>query len=1270
MGTSRRRSELIRSRGMLALLAAAAAAMFLLSAGPAAALQTRANTLSFGTDGTSGTTISGGSGLAFQQSTKRLYVTSFSPQGIYVFDASTPGTYTPIPGLNPFSIPTGPSGYPGLGVDGSGNVYMATESNSRLYGFDSTGAALAAFGGTSGINPATNPGAPNGSPTDICGGAVDGSGNVWIANYSTNRILEYDSSGTFIKAVITSPLPGGAEGKPCQMAFDKTSGDMYVQMYNGGTVWKFSAPTYAVASAVKIDPYPGGPGGAFGIAVDGTTHHVFVSHGNAIVEYDGSGTMVGEFGSNIANAGFRGVAVNEATNEVYVGDNSKVRVFGGYVIVPDVTTGTASNIQRTTADVEGTVDPAGGGEVTECIVEWAPEAQFGGFESYSPSRTVPCTNSLPITSAEGISAHLTGLTAQKKFQYRFKVGNVNGPDYGTSHELTTDNAVTNVQTGAATEVLLTTATLHGSFESESIPTEFFFEYGNEEGFFGPIYDHSTTPTLAAADSVSASVSALEGERTYHFRLVARNSYGNTVGPDETFFTAQEAEVSNTQYVTNVNTDTALVHFGVSPNGLETTYRVEYGPEDCSLGGCQAAEDRIQGPALGLKDLNFRLEGLSPDTTYHYRVSAENARGSAVSTVDHHFTTFARPVFSESCPNSLARQQTGAAFLLDCRAYELVSARDTGGYSVESDLVAGQHPFAGYPDASEPSRVLYGIHDGGIPGTGSPTNNGVDPYVATRGDDGWHTKYVGIPAAGTPSAGPFASGVLGADSVLTDFAFGGSDMCNPCFEDGSRGIPLRTPEGDLIQGIGGSLPVANPEPSGEVKAPFSADGSHFVFGSEQQFEPAGNPDNGNVTIYSRNLSEGGTEVVSTDSSGATLSDGSKVIELGISNDGSRVLIGDLVRVDRGVRYWHLYLHIAGQPDSVDLTPETASGDPVTGALFSGMTADGSTVFFATRDQMTADDEDTSVDLYRADLTGAGAQLARVSTGEAGTGNDDACDPAGNSYDPEQWNSVPGEPADCSIVAVGGGGGIAAASGSAYFLSPEKLDGSGIEGAPNLFVAKPGKAPSYVATLESGATAALPEPVHSTVRSTGSFVGPAGVAIDNQTGSYYVLDNNGALGAPGAYVQKFDSEGKIDKNYGVNGKIDGLSAPTGAFTEFALLGPSEIAVDNHEGSPSYGDLYVPDLFNQVIDRFEPDGTYAGQIEVPAFPTAVTVDQSTGDVYVTTTFESVYVYEPSGAPITTLADLSRICGGGRGGRFGRKRLHRQQRRSQEVRLQRHPD
>jgi len=103
-------------------------------------------------------------------------------------------------------------------------------------------------------------------------------------------------------------------------------------------------------------------------------------------------------------------------------------------------------------------------------------------------------------------------------------------------------------------------------------------------------------------------------------------------------------------------------------------------------------------------------------------------------------------------------------VLDCRAYELTSAEWTGGYDVISNLVPGQNPFEAFPDAG--GRVLYGVKDGGIPGTGYPTNRGIDPYVAERGENGWSTRYMGIPSNNPYAKAPFSSTLTGASADLS------------------------------------------------------------------------------------------------------------------------------------------------------------------------------------------------------------------------------------------------------------------------------------------------------------------------------------------------------------------------------------------------------------------------------------------------------------------------------------------------------------------------
>ena len=680
-------------------------------------------------------------------------------------------------------------------------------------------------------------------------------------------------------------------------------------------------------------------------------------------------------------------------------------------------------------------------------------------------------------------------------------------------------------------------------------------------------------------------------------------------------------------VTDITQTSARVLGPVKGNLADTTVRVEYGTAPCSSIACATTPDFEEiGASFAAKPVSLYIVGLDVDTTYYYRLVATNSEGTEVGP-DQSFRTYPEQNFDSSCGNNLARQQSGSAFLLDCRAYELVSAADTDGYDVISDLVPGETPFAAYPRAQ--GRALYAVKDGGIPGTGKPTNRGADPYVATRDAEArqWTTEYVGIPAD-APSLSPFSSTLAGADAGLDNFAFGGPDICAPCFPDGSTGLPLRQGKnGPLQQGMAGSLPVAEPQPAGEVRKHFSEDGSHFVFGSEQQYESEGNPDNGNVTIYDRDLDGGLTQVVSTLPDGSTIENGDDVVALDVSDDGSRILIGNRVSTDpQGNDYFDLYMHVGSAAQSVEVA------DTADGVLYAGMTVDGSEVYFTTFDQLD-DDTDASADLFRADVGPGSATVDRVSTG-GGTGDTDSCNPSGNSFNEENWNVVPGGAADCSVVAAGGGGGIARESGVVYFLSPEKLDGSGVEGAPNLFAAKPGQPPELVATLESDANSPILQPDHPFLGSRDGYITPVSAAFDTQDGSTYFFDLRNAnpfAEGTSASVQKFDAAGNVDLSFSGDGKIEGF----GALSDGSFLGqptgfPVGIAVDSSAGA-SAGTLYVPHLSfeGSSVKKFDPSGNPSGTIPVADIPFAVAVSPVNGNVYVVGFSGNVFVFDSSGAP-----------------------------------------
>jgi hypothetical protein len=766
--------------------------------------------------------------------------------------------------------------------------------------------------------------------------------------------------------------------------------------------------------------------------------------------------------------------------------------------------------------------------------------------------------------------------------------------------------IPDISTDSASNFEATSVTVHGTVNPDSVDTT------SCQFLYGPSEFSTNTPVPceqgevlsgSGDQEVSADLTGLSQGQTYYYRLRVSNPNQQVVGAPKAFVPSATPS-SKGSYITGVHADSAFVHASVDPGGAPTKFHVEYGPEPCSSNPCGSSEEAQVGSEVGFKAVLMRLEGLEENTTYYYRISASNQSGTYTASEENTFTTFHRVKFGDTCPNAHVRQQTGSALLLDCRAYELVSAGNAGGYDVESDLSPGQEPLGGYPAAD--GRALYAIHSGAIPGVGDPANLGPDPYLGTRGSSGWSTEYVGLPSENPNASGPFASSLLEADSGLTTFAFGGPKICAPCFADGSTNIPLRLPNGELVEGMEGS--ESGPaEPSGVVTKRFSSDGSSFVFGTTAKLEPGANSNGTDTTIYERNLEAESTEVVSTLPDGSAIQDGSDVAELGISSDGSRVVVGELISTDAdGNNYYHLYMHLAGSADSVDLTPGTTSG-----VLFDGMSANGAMVYFRTSDPLVTasnQDTDTSADIFRADVSGSTATLTRITSG-AGAGNSDACNPPGG------WNSVSGGE-NCDAVAIAGGGGVASESGTIYFLSPEVLDTSGStqpeQDQANLYSDAPGAPPHFVATVDtSTGKPPPPPPTHQLVNNSfeSGYEVPGTMAVDQTDGDLYVGD------ASTSEVSRWKSNGEPDEFAAAGSNT--LHVPYYSATE------GQIAVDS-SSSPFQHDLFVTTNSSEVF-VYNQIGQKVGALSGFNEACGVAVDQSSGDVYVGSWPSTVFRFRP---------------------------------------------
>ncbi len=106
---------------------------------------------------------------------------------------------------------------------------------------------------------------------------------------------------------------------------------------------------------------------------------------------------------------------------------------------------------------------------------------------------------------------------------------------------------------------------------------------------------------------------------------------------------------------------------VSPGGIQTSYRFEYGPTS-EYGSSTPFPEGSVGEGLESHAVWASAYGLAPGTTYHYRVVASNELGTAYGE-DQTFTTLTAE--QAACPNEQVRGGFSAR-LPDCRAYELVT----------------------------------------------------------------------------------------------------------------------------------------------------------------------------------------------------------------------------------------------------------------------------------------------------------------------------------------------------------------------------------------------------------------------------------------------------------------------------------------------------------------------------------------------------------------------------------------------------------------------
>jgi hypothetical protein len=201
---------------------------------------------------------------------------------------------------------------------------------------------------------------------------------------------------------------------------------------------------------------------------------------------------------------------------------------------------------------------------------------------------------------------------------------------------------------------------------------------------------------------------------------------------------------------SIQTTSAELGAFINPHfWTDTRFYVEYGTGECAEGACQSIAPSPSGLLVGgsatnsiVRSPGIPVTGLTPGTTYHYRVVAQSSGGGPVDGGEGTFTTAPAGLPPKTtCTNQVFRSGLSAN-LSDCRAYEMVSPVDKNNGDIFSLVNSTGFLTALSKSSNDGAKFTYSSYRSFGAPAGAPFTN---QYIATRAEgEGWNSESISAP----------------------------------------------------------------------------------------------------------------------------------------------------------------------------------------------------------------------------------------------------------------------------------------------------------------------------------------------------------------------------------------------------------------------------------------------------------------------------------------------------------------------------------------------